>query len=156
LLRISEVLAISKYFRLIADSVLHALPGILHVGILMLFMFYLSSIAAYDLFGKSNPDLFGSFSKSIYTLFLMMIGDGVGDVLTKVMDCHPYSYIFFVIFLAVMTFTVLNLFFGLIVNAIQSVTDNPEGSDDDSIARIESRLERIENILQKTAQNPLK
>jgi voltage-gated sodium channel len=152
---VSEVLAISKYFRLIADSILHALPGILHVGALMLFMFYLSSIAAYDLFSKSNPDLFGSFSKSIYTLFLMMIGDGVGDVLTKVMAYHPYSYIFFVIFLAVMTFTVLNLFFGLIVDAIQSVTAGENDDNDDATAnKIESRLERIEDLLQKIVQMP--
>ncbi|MDR2157917.1 MAG: ion transporter [Holosporaceae bacterium] len=155
LLRVSEVLAMSKYFRLIADSILHALPGILHVGALMLFMFYLSSIAAYDLFAKTNPDLFGSFSKSIYTLFLMMIGEGVGDVLTKVMTYHPYSYIFFVIFLAVMTFTVLNLFFGLIVDAIQSVTADQANSDD-RFAPIEDRLRKIEDILRKTTKNSSK
>jgi len=154
LFRISEVLSASQSFRLIATSLVKALPGILHVAVLLFFMFYLSSIVAFDLFSKTHPDLFGSFSKSIYTLFLLMIGDGVGDVLSQVIAVHPHSYIFFVLFLTVMTFTMLNLFFGLIVDAIQSVATG-RGDKDANFEKINNQLSQVSERL-STIETALK
>jgi voltage-gated sodium channel len=157
LIRLSEVLALSKHFRMIAASLIRALPGILHVAVLLLFLFYLSSIVAFELFSKTNPDLFGSFSQCIYTLFLMMLGDNIGEVLPRVMAVHKHSYVFFVLFLTVMTFTMLNLFFGLIVDAIQAVASGRDNKEDDNqlksdglndqFNKISKRLDKIETML---------
>jgi voltage-gated sodium channel len=39
------------------------------------------------------------------------------------MDVYPYAWIFFIPFIAVTTFTVLNLFIGIIVDAIATVKE---------------------------------
>jgi voltage-gated sodium channel len=147
--RIAEVLSISKYMRLIVSSLAAALPGIMHVAVMLMLLFYVSAIAAFDLFSKSNPDLFGSLGGSVYTLFIMMLGDGVGDTISAVAKSHPCAYIFFVIFLSVMTFTMLNLFFGLIVDAIQRAAENDRSDNLDDESAADKRLKSIENDLKE-------
>lgn len=41
-------------------------------------------------------------------------------IVRPVMEIHPYAWIFFILFILVSTFTMLNLFIAVIVNAIQS------------------------------------
>ena len=44
-------------------------------------------------------------------------------IVRPVMEVHPYAWAFFVPFILIATFTMLNLFIGVVVNAMQSFHD---------------------------------
>jgi voltage-gated sodium channel len=75
---------------------------------------------AVNLSGKNYPELFGTLGSSLYTLFTIMTLEGwTNDVVDPVMEKHPYALFFFIPFIVITTFWVLNLFIGIIVNAMQ-------------------------------------
>lgn len=52
-----------------------------------------------------------------------------------VMEAHPWAWAFFVPFILVSTFTVLNLFIAIMVDAMQSI-------EDEQLARTEAHIDR--------------
>jgi voltage-gated sodium channel len=75
---------------------------------------------AVNLYGSDFPEQFGTLGRSLFTLFTVMTLEGwVDDVVRPILAKHPYAWIFFISFIVVTTFTVLNLIIGIIVNAIQ-------------------------------------
>ena len=83
-------------------------------------IFYVSAVMAVNLYGREYPDLFGSLGTSLFTLFTIVTLEGwVEGVVNPIMEKHPYAWLFFIPFIIITTFWVLNLFIGIIVNAMQ-------------------------------------
>jgi voltage-gated sodium channel len=100
---------------------LRAVPGLTSVFGVMMIIFYVGAVIATKLFGQQFPDWFGSLGASAYTLFQVMTLESWSmGIARPVMQEFPYAWIFFTIFIMVSTFTMLNLFIAVIVNAIQS------------------------------------
>lgn len=75
---------------------------------------------AVNLYGTVDPTHFGTLGRALYTLFTVMTLEGwVDDVVNPLMRTRPFAWLFFIPFIVVTTFTVLNLIIGIIVNAIQ-------------------------------------
>ena len=99
---------------------LGALPGMGSILLLIALMFYVGAVMAVNLPGKNYPELFGTLGASLYTLFTIMTLEGwTNDVVNPVMEKHPYALLFFIPFIVITTFWVLNLFIGIIVNVMQ-------------------------------------
>lgn len=122
ILRLARIVSLFPSMRFLISSLGRALPGILNVAVILVSMFYIASVVACQSFGGDNP-LFTSLSGSMYTLFQLMIADDFSAVTRKVLETHPHAYLFFIPFIVVMTFTVLNLFFGLIVSSMQDAAE---------------------------------
>jgi voltage-gated sodium channel len=72
------------------------------------------------LYGDSFPEMFGTIGASLYTLFQVMTLEGwSGDVVRPVMAQYPYAWAVFLPYIIVVTFAVLNLFIGIVVDAMQ-------------------------------------
>ncbi len=105
--------------RLVVQSLLAAIPGVSTIMVLMLLVFYISGVVATTLFGQSFPDWFGTLGESFYTLFQVMTLESWSmGIARPVIAEYPFAWIFFVIFILATTFTVLNLFIAVIVNAM--------------------------------------
>jgi len=77
-----------------------------------------------NLFGESFPIWFGSLSQSAYTLFQVMTLESWSmGIVRPIMQVYPYAWIFFVLFIICTTFTVLNLFVGIIVSAMTAESE---------------------------------
>jgi voltage-gated sodium channel len=84
-------------------------------------IYYVFAVMANKLFGADNPNLFGTLGDALWTLFTVMTLEGwTNDVAKPVMEKHPYAWVFFVCFIVATTFMVLNLFIGVVVNAMQA------------------------------------
>jgi len=82
------------------------------------------AVIATKLYGENFPQWFGSIGESLYSLFqIMTLESWSMGIVRPVMVEHPYAWIFFVIFILVATFTMLNLFIAIIVNAMQTFTE---------------------------------
>jgi voltage-gated sodium channel len=121
ILRVLRLITVVPTLRRVVAGLLAALPGMGSIVFLIGLLYYVFAVMATKLFGGDKPDLFGTLGDSLFTLFTVMTLEGwVNDVAKPVMENHPYAWIFFVTFIVVTTFMVLNLFIGVVVNAMQA------------------------------------
>ncbi len=153
-LRLLRVISVSPSLRRVVEGLVSALPGMGSVVILMSIIFYVSSVIATKLFGATFPEFFGSLGASAYSLFqIMTLESWSMGIVRPVMQVHPHAWAFFVPFILVTTFSVVNLLVGLIVNSMQEA-GGKEASDQTSLHRDEvmARLARIEAAVGNMAQ----
>ena len=120
-LRVLRVITAVPSLRRVVGALLSALPGMGSIVILMTLVYYVFSVMATKLFGADFPAWFGSIPKSAYSLFqIMTLESWSMGIVRPVMEKHPFAWAFFVPFILCTTFTVLNLFIGIVVAAMQS------------------------------------
>jgi voltage-gated sodium channel len=106
------------------------------VVVLLSLIFYVFSVMATKLFGGAFPDWFGTIGASAYSLFqIMTLESWSMGIVRPVMVQFPYAWLFFVPYIVVTTFSVLNLFIGIIVSAMQSEHDKIVEDERQSIAQ---------------------
>jgi len=119
-LRVLRLITLVPSMRRVVGGLLAALPGLGSVSAIIAIIFYVSAVIATKLFAANFPELFGTLPKSAFTLFQVMTLEGWAmEVVRPVMAIFPLSWIFFLVFILSSTFTLLNLFIAVIVNAIQ-------------------------------------
>jgi voltage-gated sodium channel len=120
ILRVLRLITAVPSLKRVVGGLLAALPGMGSIVLLIAIVYYVFAVMATKLFGDDNAALFGTLGNSLYTLFTVMTLEGwTNDVAKPVMEHHPHAWLFFVIFIVVTTFMVLNLFIGVVVNAMQ-------------------------------------
>lgn len=121
-LRVLRLLTMVPSMRKVVAGMLRAIPGLGSVGAIMCIIFYVAAVMATNLFGERFPDWFGSLGASAYTLFqIMTLESWSMGIVRPVMEVYPYAWTFFLPFILIATFTVLNLLMAVIVNAVQDV-----------------------------------
>ena len=158
-LRVFRVLSYAPRLRRVIEGFIAALPGMGSVFLLMTIIFYIASVIATKLFGHDFPNWFGSIGHSAYSLFqIMTLESWSMGIVRPVMEKFPYAWAFFVPFILVTTFAVVNLIVGLIVNSMQEAHSEEELQATDAhrkqllerLDEITKRLDRLER--QKTDQ----
>lgn len=120
ILRVLRLISVVPSLRRVIGGLMAALPGMGSIVVLMALVFYVFAVMATKLFGASFPDWFGDLGRSVYTLFqIMTLESWSMGIVRPVMEVYPYSWLFFVPFILCTAFTVLNLFIGIIVSAMQ-------------------------------------
>lgn len=123
-LRVLRVLSFVPSMKKIVGALVQSLNGMLSIAMVLGLVFYVSAVMATKLFGEAFPELFGSLTGSVYTLFQIMTLDSWSSGITRpIMKQFPYAWAFFIPFILIATFTMLNLFIAVIVNAVQSMQD---------------------------------
>ena len=126
ILRVLRLITLVPSMRRVVGGLLSALPGLGSVMGIICIIFYVAAVIATKLFAADFPALFGDLGRSAFTLFQVMTLEGWAmEVVRPVMAVYPLSWIFFLVFILASTFTLLNLFIAVIVNAI-----NQEGAED--------------------------
>jgi len=121
-LRVLRLISMMPRLRLVVEALLLAVPGIASIAALMLLIFYVAAVMATGLFGAQFPEWFGSIGASMYTLFQVMTLESWSmGIVRPVMEAHPYAWAFFIPFILIATFTMLNLFIAIIVNTMQTM-----------------------------------
>jgi voltage-gated sodium channel len=151
ILRVLRVISVAPSLRRVVEGFITALPGMGSVFLLMGIMFYIGSVMATKLFGATFPEWFGDLGASAYSLFqIMTLESWSMGIVRPVMEVYPYAWAFFVPFILVTTFAVVNLLVGLIVNSMQEAHSAEEiaATDayrDEVLAKLEAIERRLEN-----------
>ena len=123
-LRVLRVLTIVPSMRRVVGALLGAVPGLISIAMVLFIFYYVAAVIATKLFGPDFPDWFGGIGRSLYTLFQVMTLESWSMGISRpVMEKFPYAWIFFVPFILIATFTMLNLFIAVIVGAMQTVAE---------------------------------
>ncbi|BAP14575.1 ion transport protein [Alcanivorax sp. NBRC 101098] len=130
ILRVLRLLSSVKRLRMLVESLMQALPGIGWTAALLLMMFYIFAVMGTELFGEAFPQWFGSLGASIYSLFqIMTLESWSMGIARPVMEVYPLAWIFFVPFILISSFMVLNLFIAIIVSATQEVHESEQRAE---------------------------
>ncbi|MGV9600863.1 ion transporter [Streptosporangium sandarakinum] len=119
ILRALRLISVVPSLRRVVTALLTAVPGMTSIVLLLGLVLYVAAVMGTKLYHLTAPDYFGDLPTSLFTLFQMMTGDGWSDITRDVMDEHPSAWLFFVLFMLVCTFVVLNLFIAVVVNAME-------------------------------------
>ncbi|MGR3379052.1 ion transporter [Salipiger abyssi] len=150
ILRLLRVVSVAPTLRRVVEGFVSALPGMGSVFLLMGVIFYIASVIATKLFGASFPEWFGTLGISAYTLFqIMTLESWSMGIVRPVMEVYPEAWMFFVPFILITTFAVVNLVVGLIVNSMQeahaveevAATENYRDEVITRLRAIEARLD---------------
>jgi len=146
ILRVLRVISVAPRLRRVVEGFVTALPGMASVFLLMAILFYVGAVIATKLFSASFPDWFGTLGLSGYTLFqIMTLESWSMGIVRPVMEVYPYAWAFFVPFIMVTTFAVVNLLVGLIVNSMQDAhSEESDAATDNYRDEVLSRLSAIE------------
>ena len=146
ILRILRVISVAPRLRRVVEGFITALPGMGSVFLLMSIIFYIGSVMATKLFGAAFPEWFGTLGLSAYSLFqIMTLESWSMGIVRPVMEVYPHAWVFFVPFILITTFAVVNLLVGLIVNSMQDAHHAEEGVRTDAYRdEVLVRLEAIE------------
>jgi voltage-gated sodium channel len=162
ILRVLRVISVAPSLRRVVEGFVTALPGMGSVFLLMGIIFYIGSVIATKLFGGAFPEWFGNLPLSAYTLFqIMTLESWSMGIVRPVMEIFPYAWAFFVPFILVTTFAVVNLLVGLIVNSMQDAhhADDVAATDahrDEVLAKlsaIEARLDQQSGDVQNQVKH---
>jgi len=112
-------------------------------------LFYIGSVMATKLFGAAYPEWFGDLGRSAYSLFqIMTLESWSMGIVRPVMEQFPYAWAFFVPFIMVTTFAVVNLLVGLIVNSMQDAHHAEDVEKTDNYRdEVLARLTQLETLL---------
>ncbi len=158
ILRVLRLLSVVPQMRRVIGALGHSLPGMASVVGVLGIIFYVSAVLTTKLFGSHSDanmqEWFGSIGSSAYTLFQVMTLESWSmGIVRPTMELFPLSWLFFVPFIIITSFAVLNLFIGIIVDAMQ-VMHEEEGKPKQTIATkedmlvLEAKIDKLNLLLQ--------
>jgi voltage-gated sodium channel len=121
-LRVLRLINKIESMRTVVTGLLNSLPSLASVAGLTAIIFYVFSVMATNLFGHDFPELFGSMGDSAFTLFQVMTLEGWSEgVARPIMEKMPQAWIFFLLFIMISTFVVVNMFIAVIVDSLNNL-----------------------------------
>ncbi len=148
ILRVLRLISVVPQMRRVVQALVMAVPGMLSIVALISLIFYVSAVLATNLYGADFPEWFGTIGASMYSLFqIMTLESWSMGIVRPVMKIYPYAWVFFVPFILVTSFAVINLFIGVIVDAMQTVQADLVEEVHADAGHIEEKLDNVEKEL---------
>ena len=127
--RALRLLSVVPQMRAVVQALLDALPGMGAVIVMLSIVYYVFAVMATLMYGPDFDEWFGTLGRSMYSLFqIMTLESWSMGIVRPVMVIYPMAWVFFVPFIIITAFSVLNLFIGLLVNTMQTAVE-----DDDEV-----------------------
>ncbi len=154
ILRVLRLVSSVGAMRRVVSGLLEALPGMGSILFLLLIIFYVFAVISTKLFGDTFHEWFGTIGASAYTLFqIMTLESWSMGIVRPVMEAYPLAWLLFLPFIIATAFTVLNLFIGVIVDAMQSEHEAEANEKRDELrADTEKILEEIRILRAEVAE----
>ena len=153
ILRVMRLVSVVPSLRRVVGGLVAALPGMGSILVLLSLVFYVFSVMATKLFGTQFPEWFGSIGASAYSLFqIMTLESWSMGIVRPVMEAFPQAWLFFIPFIVSTTFTVLNLFIGIIVSAMQAEHEETAARDREELHNDQALIMHWQRHLRRFSQ----
>ncbi len=146
ILRVLRLISAVPSMRRVVSGLFRAIPGMSTVVMLLALIFYVFSVMATMLYGDTFPQYFGTIGSSAYSLFQIMTLESWSESIVRpVLEVHPFAWLFFIPFILMTSFAVLNLFIGIIVDSMQEqARERLEALQEQSHADAEQTLSAVD------------
>jgi voltage-gated sodium channel len=155
ILRVLRLLSVVPRMRQVVGGLISAIPAMGSVILLLMLTFYIASVMTTKLFGDAFPQWFGSIGASLYSLFqIMTLESWSMGIVRPVMEVYPLAWLFFVPFVLVASFIVLNLFIAIIVNSMHEEQDEESQKERDMIlTEVRAMREQLNKLHDEMAKS---
>lgn len=123
LLRVVRIVSVLPQLRVLVTALIHSLPGMINVVLLMTVIFYVYGVAGYHLFNDVDPVHWESLGVSLLTLFRIVTLEDWTDIMYIALDTYWWAWIYFLSFVVIATFVIINLFIGIVVTNVQEAKE---------------------------------
>ncbi|MGM8214878.1 ion transporter [Bacillaceae bacterium W0354] len=155
--RVFRTISVIPSLRKLVNALLMTLPSLGNIMILLSVIFYIFSVIGTELFSETNPEYFGTIFHTALTLFQMVtLESWASGVMRPVMESSPWAWIYFVSFIIVGAFVVINLFVGVIVSNFEKVEqldmEEHYGQQDDlakEVSQLRKEIIELKDLLKK-------
>ncbi|EHP31358.1 Voltage-gated sodium channel [Sulfurimonas gotlandica GD1] len=121
-IRLLRLITVVPQMRKIVMALVSVIPGMLSIAGLLMLLFYIFAIMATQLYSESFPLWFGTLGESFYTLFQVMTLESWSmGIVRPIMEVHPYAWTFFIPFIFMVTFIMINLIVAVVVDAMAEI-----------------------------------
>ncbi len=157
-LRVLRLLSAVPQLRLIIATLVRSIPSMGHVILLMSVIFYIYAVTGFHLFAEHDEEHWGTLGAALLTLFQMVTLEGWVEVMATAVEAMPLAWIYFVSFIMVGTFVVLNLFIAVVINNLEQSKveqlgelDNPT-THEDVMQELERTRKSLKDLQTKIAR----
>lgn len=170
LLRVLRLINAFPELRLIVETLVRSIPSMLHITILMSILFFIYAVLGFHLFHEHDPVHWRNLAYALLTLFRIVTLEDWTDVMYKAMELSPLYAAFFVSFVVIGTFVVVNLFIAVVINNLDEAKyahlkklEHPQLHDQlmqsmvqakDSITSLEKKLNALKVHTDKQTNEP--
>ncbi len=156
-LRSMRLVSSIHHLQIILVAIVRSVPSILWTGLLMILIYYIFALIGVNLFGEAFPDWFGTVGKAMYTLFQVMTLESWSMGISRpVMEVYSAAWLYFVPFVLISSFIVMNVVVGIVVNSISEVTaeDTKRVQEEESEENVEAETdeERIKALTKEVKE----
>jgi len=153
ILRAFRLMSMVPQMRTVVQALITAIPGMLSIVALISLIFYVSAVLATNLFGTDFGEWFGTIGRSMYSLFqIMTLESWSMGIVRPIMEVYPYAWVFFVPFILVTSFAIINLFIGVIVDSMQTQHREITAEVLEETVTIENKIDVVERELNDLRQ----
>jgi voltage-gated sodium channel len=132
LLRLMRLIRIFRFLpevRILSASIVKSIPPLLSMSVLIGMLLFLYGMAGYYFFGADAPESWGNIGLSMKSLFILLTLENFPVYLEEAMLINPLAVPFFLSYVFLIVFTVLNVLIGIVLNAMD------EARSEDQIQR---------------------
>lgn len=157
-LRVFLALSALKPMRVIVASIGRSIPSVSWTIVLLLVVYYVYGVAGVDMYGEEYPQYFGNLSTAFFTLFELTTMENWISMAEDVMANHDFAWVYFLSFLLIAAYVIVNIVLGIIVNALERSSREIEEEElratsqlQDELGQLREQLERVSAMLDTPA-----
>jgi voltage-gated sodium channel len=160
LLRVTRLVSVFPELRLIVSTMLKSIPSMGHVLMMLSLLLYVYAVLGVYLFREHDPGRWGTLAPAFLTLFQLLTVEGWVEVQAAVLEPLPLAWIYFMSFIFIAVFVVVNLFIAVVINNLESAKVEQQVAEDrrsphhgalEGLEEIRQRLDHVERLLRAQA-----
>lgn len=126
LARLARVVRIVRLFpdlRVLLAGVWRSLPPLFAIALATGMLLFVYGMVGWTLFHDELPDDWGNIGRAMLTLFVMLTLENFPVYMDAGMEVHPWSWVYFVSFILIAAFVVINVLIGIVLNSMEEARE---------------------------------
>ncbi|WP_163969385.1 ion transporter [Oceanobacillus halotolerans] len=149
-LRVLRAVSIIPSLRKMVNALLLTIPSMGTIMLLLGIFFYIYAVIGTMLYQDIAPEYFGTLHSSLLTLFqVITLESWASGVMRPILVADPSSWWYFVTFIVIGAFVIINLFVGVVVNNVEEASREETPSPTDiKLDEVQQELKELKKMLE--------
>jgi voltage-gated sodium channel len=148
LLRIFRLIRIFRFLpevRILTRSITRSLPPLMSMSVLIFLALFIYGMAGVYLFSEEMPDQWGDITAALTSLFILLTLEEFANYLVDGLEVSPWALPFYVSYVFIIVFTILNVLIGVVLNAMDEArAENREREEE--LEKLQTFAREVEQI----------
>ena len=147
--RVLRIFSEFKSLRSILDALMNSVSKLAFTSVFFFVMYYIYAIIGIEFYGEDYPQWFGNIGIAMFTLFQIMTLEGWAFITEEVMKTSPWAWIYFISFILIVSYILINLIVGIIVSSLRENVVDEIDEEDEAIEELRKEIDEIKDLLKK-------